>query len=112
MIPSQTTGNDLELAILKVILNYAHQVTDLHVEAYKDVVCHMEWVPEDETSSASADSFPVINHQSITRPRIQGIIRIMRPPRIWDGNEDYLFERCIKVAIQLFFPNQDIYFIQ
>ncbi|KAK7692391.1 hypothetical protein QCA50_004016 [Cerrena zonata] len=110
---SDTMGEDIELLMLKIVLQYTQRFTEIHVMNYevKGVVTHMRRVPEGG-SPPSPDIFLEVGLPLTPRSHIQAILRLMRCPRMCDGNEDRLFERYIKVAIHLLFPEEDVYLVE
>ncbi|KAK7692390.1 hypothetical protein QCA50_004015 [Cerrena zonata] len=103
--------DDLTRRILQVILSYVEQARDhSNGDREEGKTHHLRWIEDGGNCSdpVTAQRLTVdLKHPN----QAQALIRLIRTPQPYDGSEDFIFEKYLKVGILLLFDPQDIYVI-
>lgn len=105
-------------SLASLILIHVEKVCEEHVKymVEKDIRSGLSpfpeyllrWVPW--TANDSFDGTGVYLDIA-SKGRLSAFIRLMRNPGPYDGGNDYMFERFMRVVISLFFESEDLHWI-
>lgn len=111
----------LQERAIQIILSYVEQARDNRIMEpeleSKEKTFHFQWIKADDDEVDSALDGSTVTKRTLevdfrNQPRFtQALIRLLRTPQPYDGSNDYVFEKYVKVAVSLFFDPSDIYFI-